>query len=203
MNIVKKILGAGLAVALSFSIAGTALAYDEVSKTDTISAQIKAGSFNIESYGVNSFGEIEIEREVKTYYTSLKAPVKVTDLRGTGEGWAVTVSATPLTHYRNGEAKYSLPKGSLTLGNFEAVGENRSSGHIKIGVSNYDKALHQRAIIDDGEVLVLNVEQSGMGVYDLHFADDAIGLIIDPFTSYAGEFESIMTWTLHATPKAL
>lgn len=200
MSIFKKVVGAGLVTVMSLGFATGAMAdtSGDVSQTNDVDLTIESstvgnGGLDLSTSPITSFGTIELKANPQTYKTSFEDKFTITDLRGTQDGWSLSVSASPFD--RGG---HQLPKGSLTLDgvkDIERVGE---------GVGELpDKKLQQTTVIDDGEVLVLNAEKGkGAGVFDAQFNEDALGLTVDATTAKVGTYESTLTWNLQSTPSA-
>lgn len=158
-------------------------------KQQDVSIEILGDGLSLETSPIQSFGNIALKGEPKTYKTSFESPIKIKDLRGTHEGWTLSVQASQFTN----ENGYKLPKGSITLDGVKTV-----NGESEINVH-----LNQTTVIDDGSVIVAHAnEGQGMGAVELIFNDDAIGLTIDPATAKLGTYTSTITWTLQATPIA-
>lgn len=202
MELKKKLLTTGLVAVMSLGFASGALANEggNVVKTNDVELTIKSANVGvggldlITSPVVNGgFGEIELEADPKTHYTGFEDDFTVKDLRGTHEGWKLTVEAS---QFDSGD--YRLPKGSLTLdsvANIERVGEGSSAMPVV--------ELNRTTIIDDGAIEVASAEEgTGMGVFNISFNEDALGLTIDSTTAKVGNYNSTLTWTLHATPDA-
>lgn len=154
-----------------------------------VNIEILGDGLSLETSPIQSFGNIALKGEPKTHKTSFESPIKIKDLRGTHEGWTLSVQASQFTN----EKGYKLPKGSMTLDGVKTV-----NGESEINVH-----LNQTTIIDDGSVIVAHAnEGQGMGAVELIFNDDAIGLTIDPATAKLGTYTSTITWTLQATPIA-
>lgn len=162
---------------------------ESATKQQDVNIEILGDGLSLETSPIQSFGNIALKGEPKTYKTSFESPIKIKDLRGTHEGWTLSVQASQFTN----EKGYKLPKGSMTLDGVKTV-----NGESEINVH-----LNQTTVIDDGSVIVAHAnEGQGMGAVELIFNDDAIGLTIDPATAKLGTYTSTITWTLQATPIA-
>lgn len=201
MSLKKKLLGTGLVAVMSLGFATGALASpNDVVKKNEVSLTIKSANIGVGGLDLvtspvqnGGFGEIELEANPKTHYASFQKDFTVKDLRGTHEGWLLTVEAS---QFDNGSHK--LPKGSLTL---DGVKEIKRVGQ---GSSQMPKKeLSQTTVIDNGAVKVANAKTgTGMGVFDISFDNNALGLTVDATTAKVGNYKSTLTWNLHATPDA-
>lgn len=199
MSLKKKLLTTGLVAVMSLGFATGALASpNDVVKTNDIDLTIKSADIGVGGLDLitaevvnGGFGEIELDANPQTYHASFADKFTVIDLRGTHEGWSLTVEAS---EFDNGGL--TLPKGSLTLDGVNSIEQvGTGSGTLP------NKRLTQTTVIDNGAVMVAEARAgSGMGVFDLSFDNNALGLTIDPTTAIVGNYSSTLTWTLHATP---
>lgn len=201
MNFKKKLLTTGLVAMMSLGFASGALASTgDVTKTNDVNLSIKSANIGVGGLDLitspvqnGGFGEIELEANPKTHYTSFEHDFTVKDLRGTHEGWSLTVEAS---QFDNGSHK--LPKGSLTLDGVKSIDRvGTGTGELP------EKRLDKTTVIDDGSVMVTNAKKgTGMGVFDVKFDEDALGLTVDATTAKVGTYTSTLTWNLHSTPMA-
>lgn len=164
---------------------------DGLVQENEISANIVSGGLQLGSVVMEGFGDIVLTSKPAVHYSSISNPINIKDLRGTQEGWELTVSATP---FKNGTD--TLPAGSLTLGNIASIKAIDATSE-----QMPTKALIDTPIIDDGAVLVANADVGqGAGEYDITFDENALGLTVDPTTAKNKEYTSAVTWTLASTP---
>lgn len=199
MSLKKKFIGAGMVAVMSVSFATGAFAdTGDVTKSNNVDLTIKSseignGGLDLETSTIQSFGEIDLKADPETYNTSFNENFTVKDLRGTQEGWALDVSAS---QFDNGD--HQLPEGSLTLDGVDTI-DRVGSGLGELPQQD----LNSTSIIDDGAVAVASAEAGkGMGVFDLDFDENALGLTVDATTAKVGTYETTLTWTLHSTPVA-
>lgn len=197
----KRLLSIGLVGVLSVGMMTTSVfAADDNSKTATndVSVNISSGGLELKTPEIINFEDVVIKSEKETYYTGFNSNgetdgnVRVSDLRGTAQGWNVKVKAT---QFANGSA-HQLPKGSLAI--------NGVKGIVALdGTTNNmpTSELSETDILDDGDVLIANAnKEHGLGVYDIQFNDDVLGLTVDAKTAKTGSYTSTLTWTLESTP---
>jgi len=160
-------------------------------QTNQINASIINGDLLLDPVAMEDFEDIPLSPEASTHYASITAPLKVTDARGTNEGWSLNVSATPFA-----SVDHALPAGSLTLKGVESI--TATSTTPGVVPSN---TLSATTVIDDGSVVVAEaLNGEGAGVFEIAFPQDALGLTVDPGTAEIGDYSSTVTWTLASTP---
>ncbi|MEJ1517679.1 WxL domain-containing protein [Bacillus cereus] len=128
--------------------------------------------------------------------------VRVTDGRGTGEGWNLTVSSTQLTEV--GGLGLTLPAGTLNLyapTTVTPVGDtNAPSPTLGAGSHTVDSSPFTIATAGANK---------GLGTYDLGFDNNAIEINVHPsqkivdITNYPAAptpYQATITWTLNNTP---
>ena len=184
----KKVIGGmGIAAVMSIGFASDVFAQDEVTNHHDVKVNIKSGGLHLETSDVIPFGDIVIDKEIKSYYTSFEDnKVTVADLRGDYSDWKLTVQAEPLTMYDEDGYSFSLPEGSLMLSDVV--------GHDYYGYAYYFDRYGDIAI-DDGEVTI--AKASGYGVFNIYYPEDALELTIDPAETLVGEYETTLIWTLY------
>lgn len=198
----KKIVSVGMIGVMSLGIMGTsALAADDTTKVDNndVKVNVLSGGLHLNIPEIVNFTDVTITGDKETYFTSFDktgvtaGDVRVSDLRGTAAGWNVKVQATQFTNQNSHE----LPVGSLTLAGVKAIPALDGTS------TNMPTAeLSATTVLDGGAILVANADQNnGLGVYDIEFNDNALGLTVDAKSAKVGNYTSTLTWTLESTPK--
>lgn len=118
--------------------------------------------------------------------------INVLDLTGKGEGWKLTLEATPLKN-----DVYEFPNGSLSLS--RQTGTSNDGMEVNMPKVSFDNGI----VIDDGQVLIANAKsETGMGSFNIEFEDDSLILAID--NKYSDDVESglyytTLNWQLKST----
>lgn len=154
----------------------------------------KAGDLKLQAAPALDFGQHEISAAVQVYTAeSVGDPVRISDLRGSGEGWSLTVALS----------KFQLKEdGGDTLAGAVI---NTSAPTVKTNAENLGKPPVQVTEIEltsDGTVTrVWNAEEkSGMGVWELEWIAVNTTLTVYPGTAEEGDSEAVLTWNLQSTP---
>lgn len=109
---------------------------------------------------VGSFALVRLDGTARSAEADF-GPFTVTDARGTGEGWTVTIEATPLRAWQGGgyvPGGPSLPRGSLTLPDLAVVADGTDSRAPTL--------VDGANIVDGSAVSVAHAEpDTGMGRY--------------------------------------
>ena len=180
-----------LLIAVSSSLAGTAMAADVTTSTVTIDG----GTLKFEDVpGTANFDPIPLTGLEQNVSTNL-SDFSVVDARGTGEGWSVQVSATNLM---NGVDK-EMPDGSLSL-----------SKPIEM-TQGYTGTPNSLPVIKDFTLLPIDgagvnsiitaTTGNGLGKWTINWGapnNQALKLRIDPGVVKTGTYQSTITWSLVA-----
>lgn len=155
---------------------------------------------------VKNFGTVTLGKGVHRINTDFTGEFTIGDLRGTGEGWGLQVSASTFSRVESGGSiseVYTLPSGSLVLKDLEGVKGLEGSKEIPL-VSVRSLG----TVIDGGDAVpVLKVgEGEGKGKYGLNFVEGSLELTFkvedmrlnteDNKTVY----ESTISWNLLSAP---
>lgn len=209
----KKLFAVPFAVVASLAIATGAFANDGVADTGEQKAgfEIEGGDLTLQVADINDFGKVHLDGTSKVVTTSFTDSFKVTDARGTGEGWRLDVSSTqfevvePDGGFAEGTTANILPVGTLSLSPLETIEQ------VGIGESILPTSMLSAAsIIDDGSVSVAKADiGEGMGEFDLTFGQDALSVALDPSTAKIDKvnypdsstpYEATVTWNLVSAP---
>lgn len=154
---------------------------------------VSGGVLQVEAPAVNDFALITLDGDAQVAEAAL-APFAVTDARGTGQGWSLSLQATPFREwdgdgYVMGGAM--LPAGSLTLPGFSVVpSENQSPGpHVVTGAIT----------LDAGSVTVATAAvATGMGRYA--FSPAALLQVALPGDAFARTYRSDLLLSVSSGP---
>lgn len=154
----------------------------------------QVGVLTIDNATPLNFGSVALTGNGQTLKNTAKAPnVQVTDKRGTGAGWNVTVKssefkdATTPTHTLKG-AVISFPAGTATSSDATNVAKPVTSD-LKV---NADGTSGAQVIMTAGKDL-------GLGTWADIMPADGVTLDIAG-GAYVGEYTAQLTWTLADTP---
>lgn len=198
MAIKRRILSIGLGLVGSLVLVSGVSAEDaDLIKENDVEITItpgegegSVGGLGLDVPSITNFEEITLARTAETYNTGFTGDFQITDLRGTAEGWVLSVDASQFT---DAESDAVIPQGAFTLGaaTIDPMGD---SANVTV--------LNNRTIIDSGGVEVAEAEVgSGMGLFDLSFdEDEALALTVDSNNVKVGTYKSTLTWTLMSTP---
>lgn len=163
-----------------------------IDETDPPTGQV--GNLTIDHVSSLDFGSFQLQSGTTTLTANQKSDkdpnVQVTDKRGTGDGWTLTVAQTQEFKSAEGHtlagAKLSLPAGNLLTTN----------------INNKDNAPSTKAVVVNAEpnVVMVAANGQGLGSWADQFARENTTLEI-PAGNYAGSYESELTWTLSNAPQ--
>lgn len=175
-----------LAVVLMVSTSGSATA-------SPTSVSVSAGALGVTSPAVNDFAVVVLDGTVKVAHAPL-ASFSVTDARGSGHGWTLSMQATPFREW-DGTAYVpegkSLPVGSLTLGGVAATAAGTDSEPPTIMVGPFQL---------DGPSVMLAAAAAGTGMGTFVF-DPTTGLSVAvPASAYAHAYRSELSISVASGP---
>ncbi len=155
---------------------------------------LSGGPLSVDSFAVSDFTTVQMSG-VAQQTTAMLDPFTVTDSRGTGAGWRLTVQASRFWEWDGGAFVpdgHSLPIGSLHFPGLAAEAVGTVSGMP--AVSSYD------GYVDGTGTLVLasSATGEGMGTYQFS-ATDAMSLSI-PSAAYAGTYRAVLTMSVISGP---
>lgn len=228
MSTKKKVLSTAMALTASLAMV-TGASAAEVSDTGTqdVQFEIEGGDLTLTTKEINSFetinlGELEEKGNLGNsvrgkFTTSFVEPYEITDARGTGEGYHLTVSATNFTEIMPEESTDDplvLSTGTLTLDADSLTSITRPGGEDGGEMTPTNELLDGAIIDGESAVTVLNAEVgTGLGDWELNFSDEVLKLNIDvTLDTYidaknygdkdlATPFESTLTWNLVSAPQ--
>jgi hypothetical protein len=159
--------------------------------TDSTNITITSGTYSMTEMTVADFTGVTLDG-VATYDHSRPSDFSVTDLRGLGSGWNITVQATQFREYIGGGYVASgkkLAPSSLSMPNPTVEYDGTGSPGPTIVAGPY--------IIDSGSAVKIATAAvgDGMGKYD--FTQDSEGLSMSiPANADAGSYRSEITVSL-------
>lgn len=137
-----------------------------------------------------NFADVELNGKIQTTSADIDN-FTVTDARGTGDGWNVTVSATQL---EDKVAGLTIPKGSIAI--------TKPKVTAQAGASEADLITPVGGAIDvDTPLKVLSApKEGGMGKFDVTFEEPALTLTLNPRDVKAGSYTSTIEVTITTGP---
>lgn len=170
-------------------IAPTAVAAEESTGTIELIAPEnpgEGGNLVLNQVTEFDFGQQEISGQ-KVEYTlvdpTAALPTQISDLRGTGEGWNVSVA---ITKFLDGDkelkgAVLALPAGNLTSS------ESQSAA----------PSANELTVNDSAQTAITAAVDSGLGVWDKDYSGAKLTV---PQGNLAGNYSATLTWTLTDGP---
>ena len=156
------------------------------------SAEVTGGSLALENLLIADFASIILDGNTQTT-PAVVTPRTLTDSRGSGVGWHVSLKASQFAHgTRIGE---TLPFDSLTLGTVSIAEKAGVTGSTAVsGITTLGGTIDNVA-----GVVILNAPvDNGMGTYTVSMEN--MTLTLQPATTYAGTYTSTVTTTLTSGP---
>lgn len=183
-------------VLFAFSLPAHAAEIDGNGTTGDTEASVTftPGEIRLISAPTLDFGSNIITDEEKSYpATSMGANARVSDLRGSGEGWDLVVALSKFHLDSNDEE--TLQGATITI-----VDPNVSAINGNIGAP--PSQVTELVLTSDGvETPVWNAPTgTGMGVWDLEWQAANSTLTVKPGTVQNGKSVASMTWSLQSTP---
>ncbi|PEF42452.1 peptidase [Bacillus cereus] len=172
---------------------------DETKPTDPIDPEDpdkgtgQTGDLTIDYVSSLDFGSFQLESKSVTLEANQDRQndpnVQVTDKRGTGDGWTLTVAQTQ--EFKSAEG-HTLAGAQLTL----------PAGNLKTNNINNNNAPTPKTVAVNAEpnVVMVAEKDQGLGTWVNQFARENTTLEI-PAGNYAGSYESELTWTLSNAPQ--
>ncbi|WKB35146.1 WxL domain-containing protein [Terrilactibacillus sp. S3-3] len=147
------------------------------------------------------FGTQTLSSQIQDYTlnSGTNHTLTVTDNRGTGAGWEVTVQADKL-HTASGKM---LDGGNIIIDQTQNINGNGSVATApdvaeSITADTFD--INGNPV--PAEIVGAKADNhQGMGTWDINWADSNIHLKINPGEAYSGQaYTATITWTLNDTP---
>ncbi|RNF39480.1 WxL domain-containing protein [Planococcus salinus] len=174
---------AALALMTTVFASGTLAAETGVSST------ITGGELTLSDISATSFSGTKLDGKIQNDSTASIQPFTITDARGTGTGWDVSISASALT---NPSVQKALSPGTLTIGTPNLTGID--------GASIVADLAKLGGVIDNGPVKVLTAEtDEGMGTFEVSAIPMTLNL--KPSEVYAGTYSTTISVTLTNGPQ--
>lgn len=204
MNVAKVIIMSMLSAGLVFGIGNIALADGPESGTTQakVTFQPESSTPSLAVPGTFGFGEQTLSSQSQDYTLNAgtNPTVTVTDNRGTGAGWEVTVQATRLENALDKE----LDGGNIVIDPAKNVNGN---GSVAAAPDVATDPVYADAVGTDGQPVPVKIvsaksdNHQGMGQWDVSWDDSQIHLKVAPGEAYKGAYATTMTWTLYNTPQ--
>lgn len=190
LKLFKRVSTVLAAAVFAGALVGPVLASDNDITTSKI--RINAGTLDVWITG----GDLQWENYNYTYAPKSVADaftVKVTDRRGNGAGWVVSIKGTPFTN--TGDATHSFPVSSLSLLNPEKEIASDGSGSEPVA-SFTAKTPTLSGAPQELLTTVGGTRGVGQGSYNVIY-DGAIQI---PDLTHAGEYQSTITVDIVSAP---
>lgn len=197
----KKFLSIGAAATLLL-LSTTATFADSQSGTGNgTQVNLTAGSLVLNADGVTSnFPDTQLTGVQQTAYANM-AGFTVTDGRGSGAGWKLTIAASQFTDsssHKFPEGSLSVKSPSITCNGTVAAGDcsNSSITPAFSTATGIDSALGTEVTVADATA------DSGLGKYNVSLGSFGTGnmKLIIPGNAYANAYSSTVTITLYDAP---
>lgn len=183
-------MGAGLVVAAV--AAGLTLTAVPALAAPT-SVVVSAGALAVTTPAVNDFAVVVLDGAATTARTSLER-FSVTDARGSGQGWTLSVQASPFREW-DGTAYVadgkSLPPGSLTLAGVSVTAVDTDSAAPAILPGPYPL---------DGPAVTVAAAAAGTGMGTFAFAATSGLVVAVPAHAYARAYRSELAISVASGP---
>lgn len=155
-------------------------------------AEVTGGSLAIEDLLIANFTPVTLDGTTQDTPAVVTAMI-LTDARGTGDGWNVSLEASQFAHGTIVGEK--LPLDSLTLGTVSIAEKEGVTGSTAVaGIDILGGKIDNVA-----GVVILNAPvNEGMGTYTVSMED--MTLTLKPATTYAGTYTSTVTMTHTSGP---
>lgn len=146
------------------------------------------GKLTMDQPDIGDFSQITLTGDVQTTTATMEG-FKITDGRGTGEGWNIMITATP---FIDTATQRVIPENSVEI----TAPEITARG----GASNINTITASSGTIDNpvGLKLLSAAPNGGMGKYDAGESQMKITLL--PKTTFAGTYTSTLTFNIISGP---
>lgn len=169
-----------------------AAAADSGSTEATVS--FTGGELKLQRVPVLDFGSHDIVGAEQSYEAqSISEPIQVSDLRGTGAGWDLTVSLSPFTLTDSGAQ--TLQGAKLVITNPVIAPESATPGTPPQAPQTTELTT------DDTVTPIFSAEKdAGMGVWNLAWQAPNTTLVVRQGTARVGSSAATLTWSLQSAP---
>ena len=191
-----KIGGLALSLILLFAVTvQPAFAVEADSEETNATVTFVAGNLELVSVPEFNFGSQTISSATETYtMTNTVVPVKVSDARGSGEGWSLNVSLSPFM-LEDGETE-SLQGAYIQIENATVSAVNGTIGDAP-AVAGASLQIDS----DNSETPVFSAAlNAGRGVWQMNWSMGDASLVVLPGTAHPGLSTATLTWSLQAAP---
>ena len=197
----KKMIPGILALGIATVMVGSSVMAEPArnQSSDAIIELISDGDVMIDDVPDFNFGIQNISATTEIYPDISETPyVQITDLRGSGAGWHLSIEATAFKADGDKQLKGAI----LRIKEIKVGG---SDGNISDPPTTMEKVIEFGEGEDDGvEQVILNaVENAGSGEWLGNFYDESKNFVEleVPAGNKIGEYTSTLTWTLTEAPK--
>lgn len=204
MNVAKVIIMSMLSAGLVFGIGNIALADGPESGTTqaNVTFQAESSTPSLTVPGTFGFGEQTLSSQGQDYTLNAgtNPTVTVTDNRGTGAGWEVTVQANKL----HTDSNKKLEGGNLLIEHSQNVNGN---GSVAVKPDVAADSVYADGFDLDGNPIPVKIvsaksdNHQGMGQWDVSWNDSQIHLKVAPGEAYSQTYTTDIVWTLYNTPQ--
>lgn len=183
-----------LGAALAATVLSTMIFAGPAAAAEPTDATITGGDLSIPTAPTaENFGTVTLNGSAQTTSAAMQG-FTVTDARGTGDGWKVTVAATQFKEYDTGGAAYVVSGSSLGLNSLSlpaptvaANGTTSPPPSIVAGPYSIDASSDGATAVQIASAAV----NEGMGRYD--FTQSGSLTLSIPASTYAGTYRSELT----------
>ena len=157
------------------------------------SVAVSAGALGVSAPAVNDFAVVVLDGAAQTAHTSLQ-PFSVTDARGSGQGWTLSLQATPFREW-DGTAYVpdgkTLPPGSLTLAGVSVTAAATDSDAPTVVAGPYPL---------DGPAVTVAAAAAGAGMGTFTFEPTGELAVAVPAHAYARAYRSELSISVASGP---
>lgn len=180
------------AVVLLVAVLWAASALPAVASSDT-SVSVSAGSLGVTAPTVNDFAVVTLDGTVQVVHAPLE-PFSVTDARGSGRGWTLSLQATPFREW-DGSAYVAdgkaLPAGSLALDGLAVTAE---------GTDSEPPIIHAGPYVVDGPAVTVASASADTGMGSFIFGPTSDLTVAVPAHAYARTYRSELAISVTSGP---
>lgn len=157
------------------------------------SVTVSAGTLHVTSPAMNDFAVVLLSGTAQATAAPLE-PFSVTDARGSGGGWTLTLQATPFREW-DGTAYVpdgkALPLGSLSLGGLSVTADGTDSDAPNVIAGPY---------VLDGQAVTVASASVGTGMGAFVFTPTGALRVTVPANAYARSYRSELSLSVTSGP---